>query len=333
MTEQEQRRCAGVEGLCLLDTPAEERFDRLTRLTQRVFQAPFAIVSLVHEKRQWFKSSQGLPIAQTPREESFCQFTILQNEQLVVPDARLDSRFAELPAVTQMGIRFYAGAPIEVEGQSVGTLCVLDVVPREFSPEDRQALQDLADCVQSEMRLKGLLEPEQELHSKMEEPQRQQAVDPVTRCWGTESTMALLHSMRESPSSADLAVLLLEVQRVADYRESLGEAAAELLLRTAADRIRGAVRTETSLGRLNESRFLVVFPKLDTVRGEAKCQGVLTVMGMQRVHHEGKSMAIQAKGGLAYAHKRGESDEALLARATSALERAKKAPSGLSRAF
>src|SRR6516165_6239377 len=106
-------RLEALRALGLLDTPPEERFDRITRLLTRVMGVPMAFLSLVDADRQWFKSSCGLSMPQTPRAVSFCGHAILSDEPLVVPDAAKDERFRDNPLVTgEPHIRFYAGQPL-----------------------------------------------------------------------------------------------------------------------------------------------------------------------------------------------------------------------------
>jgi diguanylate cyclase (GGDEF)-like protein len=146
-------RVATLRGLGLLDTASEERFDRITRLAQRILGVPIALVSLVDADRQWFKSSQGLGVPETSREVSFCGHAINDNKVLLVPDATADARFHDNPLVTgDPHIRFYAGCPIAApSGDLVGTLCVIDREPRNLSPEDVTALTDLAAMVEHEI--------------------------------------------------------------------------------------------------------------------------------------------------------------------------------------
>ncbi len=150
----EASRLAALRSLFVLDTPHEERFDRITRLATRLFDVPIALITLVDEDRQWFKSCVGLSIRETPRECSFCAYAILQpTETMVVPDATLDLRFMENPLVTGgEKIRFYAGQPLLTpEGFPLGSLCIIDQKPRDFSASDRQALQDLARIAEAEL--------------------------------------------------------------------------------------------------------------------------------------------------------------------------------------
>ncbi len=149
----EAERLAALYALKVLDTPAEARFDRITRVAQRHFDVPIALVSLVDEERQWFKSCQGLDATETSRDISFCGHAILNDAILIVPDATEDPRFADNPLVTgSPKIRFYAGTPLHAPGgERVGTLCVIDTQLRAFGARDITMLRDLADCVEEEL--------------------------------------------------------------------------------------------------------------------------------------------------------------------------------------
>jgi GAF domain-containing protein len=140
----------------VLDTVPEEVFDDLTELAARICEAPIALISLVDEKRQWFKSKVGVTVSETSRDVSFCAYAITQGELFIVPDATRDDRFANNPFVTSdPKIRFYAGAPlITPDGHALGTLCVIDKVPRELRPEQKQALVILARHVVSQLELR-----------------------------------------------------------------------------------------------------------------------------------------------------------------------------------
>lgn len=151
--KDEAARLASLRGLGILDTPPEERFDRLTRLAASLFDVPTALISLVDENRQWFKSTCGLDAKETPREESFCAHAVASRETLIVPDALQDDRFADNPVVTGPArVRFYAGQPlITADGACLGTLCILDKRPRDLDARMLQALKDLAAIATFEM--------------------------------------------------------------------------------------------------------------------------------------------------------------------------------------
>lgn len=149
----EKDRIEALLRLGILDTPPEERFDRITRLAAQVLETPIALVSLVDKDRQWFKSRVGLEAKETPRNISFCGHAILGNDVFIVPDAGADPRFADNPLVTgDPSVRFYAGAALKTRtGHNIGTLCVIDRRPRELSPEKTRALEDLASLVVTEL--------------------------------------------------------------------------------------------------------------------------------------------------------------------------------------
>jgi diguanylate cyclase (GGDEF)-like protein/PAS domain S-box-containing protein len=151
-TRSEQDRLDALASLDVLDTPAEQRFDRFTRLAVMTFGVPIALVSLVDGTRQWFKSRCGLDATETPRSIAFCSHAVARDEMLVVEDAAIDARFAANPLVTgEPHVRFYAGQPLRCDGHPVGTLCVIDRVPRTFTQEQRRALRDLAELVEAEL--------------------------------------------------------------------------------------------------------------------------------------------------------------------------------------
>jgi len=150
----EAERLGSLCSLNLLDTSAEERFDRYTRMAKRYFGVSIALVSLVDAERQWFKSRQGLAARETPRDISFCGHAILGSNIFHIPDTLKDPRFIDNPLVTgPPNIRFYAGAPLQApDGQRIGTLCIIDDKPREFSANELAMLRDLADGVEEELK-------------------------------------------------------------------------------------------------------------------------------------------------------------------------------------
>jgi GAF domain-containing protein len=150
---QEADRMAAVNATGLLDTPPEERFDRITREAQERFDVPVAYVCVVDQDRQWFKSKQGLEADETSREVAFCAHAINEEDALVVPDSSLDPRFSlNALATGPENVRFYAGVPLRSpEGQAVGTMCIVDHEPREMSEEDMEVLKGMAKEVEGEI--------------------------------------------------------------------------------------------------------------------------------------------------------------------------------------
>ena len=141
-----------LDALNLVYSPTEERFNRITRVASRLFDVPIALISLVTEDKQWFKSCQGLTTTETPREISFCGHAINQDDVFVVPNAAHDPDFSDNPLVTgEPRIRFYAGQPLTIDGQRIGTLCIIDRHPRHLKPKDYDSLKSLASWVETEI--------------------------------------------------------------------------------------------------------------------------------------------------------------------------------------
>jgi GAF domain-containing protein len=152
----EEKRLEALRGFDILNTPAEKAFDDLVRLALYICDTPIAAVSFIDKDRQWFKSKVGLAVPETKRDISFCAHAVtLPNDMLIVPDASLDPRFADNPLVThEPKIRFYAGAPLVTEdGFVLGTLCVIDHVPKELSAAQTKALGVLRNQVMRELEL------------------------------------------------------------------------------------------------------------------------------------------------------------------------------------
>lgn len=153
--ENEEERLKSLYMIDLLDVRDEERFERLTRIGQKLFQVPIAVINLLDRDRQWALACQGLSGREMSRDISFCAHAILQQEPLIVSDARQDERFYDNPLVTgEPYIRFYVGYPVHLpDGAVVGTLCLVNSEPRDFTPEDIATLKDLAFIVEDEFQV------------------------------------------------------------------------------------------------------------------------------------------------------------------------------------
>jgi len=171
--KNENERLAALKKLKLLDTPPEERFDRITRIATQLFGMPISTVTMVDDRREWFKSVKGLPDKEGERAVSFCGHAMLEDDMLVIPDAKLDERFADNPMVVgKPFIRSYAGVPLKsIDGQSVGAFCVKGHEPRVFTEAEKDILRGLAKWAELEMNQHELYKELVELRDETREMQ------------------------------------------------------------------------------------------------------------------------------------------------------------------
>ena len=241
----EEARLRTLRELAILDTPADERFDRVTRLASRLFDVPIALFSLVDEDRQWFKSRAGLDLTETSREVSFCSHTILDDDPMVVTDATADERFQHNPLVTgSPEIRFYAGYPVRApDGSRVGTLCIIDHRPRELDDEDAQSLHDLTRMVEDELRAIQLA-----------------TFDDLTRLKNrrgfraaSSHTLALCDRVQRPAT-----LLLFDLDDFKEVNDTLGHAVGDEVLRRFADHLSTSFRDSDVVARLGGDEFCVL---------------------------------------------------------------------------
>jgi signal transduction histidine kinase/PAS domain-containing protein len=185
LPNNETLRLEALRQYNILDTLPEQAFDDFTALAAQICETPIALITLVDARRQWFKSKVGFTVTETPRDIAFCAHTILKQDVFVVRDASVDERFSSNPLVTAAPyIRFYAGVPlIAPQGYALGTLCVIDSVPRELNPKQLEALQALSRQVMAQLELRKTLaeliqakqESEQAEQERLQLLQREQA--------------------------------------------------------------------------------------------------------------------------------------------------------------
>ncbi len=244
----ETQRLETLRSLDILDTASEERFDRVTRMAKRMFDVPIAIVSLVDENRQWFKSCLGLDVSETPRKVSFCGHAILDDAVFVIEDATADPRFADNPLVVgEPQIRFYAGCPLSViDGHKLGTLCIIDRKPRRLSDEDLGLLRDLAAMVERELAALQMA-----------------TLDELTGISNRRGFLILAdYSLRFSARNKTPASLIfLDLDGFKDINDSYGHAEGDRALRLFADTLRDTFRESDVVARLGGDEFAVLLSR------------------------------------------------------------------------
>lgn len=203
----DHERLAALHRLDLLDTPTEEAFDRLTSLAARILRAPVALVSLVDQDRQFFKSAIGLheewaASRQSPLSLSFCQYVVGMNEPFAISDARLDPLLRESDAVTRFGVIAYAGMPLRMQdGHVLGSFCVIDWQPRDWTEDELSILRDLATSVMSEIELRAVDRQREEFLSLLAHELR----NPIA---AIDSLAAGLGRMRPTPDQHEALLAL-----------------------------------------------------------------------------------------------------------------------------
>ncbi len=250
--------------LKILNTPLEDRFERITRMVCFLLKVPISAVSLVVDDTQWFKSIQGLNASGTARNVAFCAHTILGDDILVVPDARADERFHDNPLVTEdPSIRFYAGQPLTLgDGLRVGALCAIDRVPRQITDEEKQVLRDLGKLVERELISQEISESFAGLVQEIQETKRASLIDPLTRVWNRTGMGQILARewKRASRTQGALAVLFIDLDDFKRINDTHGHQVGDAALRHAAKFLLGALRETDVVSRWGGDEFLAVLP-------------------------------------------------------------------------
>lgn len=243
----EQRRLENIERLDVLDTPREEAFDRITRLAQKMFQVPIAVVTIIDGHRSWFKSCFGLEGTEAPREHAFCNYTIREHKPLIVLDATKDPRFENHPfVIVENGVRFYAGIPLTTrDGNNVGTFCLVDTKPRDFDTEQVALLSDLARMVIDELDLRFLA-----------------TTDNMTgalsrRAFNEQTSRAVALALRHHH---DLSCIVWDLDHFKAINDTFGHAAGDSVLTNTVKACFSHLRETDYLGRMGGEEFAALLP-------------------------------------------------------------------------
>ncbi len=245
--DYERQRLDALRRLAILDSSAEERFDRITRMARNLFEVPISLISLVDEERQWFKSRCGLDAQETPRDISFCGHAILGEEIFVVEDTALDLRFADNPLVLgDPYIRFYAGSPLQLAGgHKVGTLCLIDRRPRLLDERQKSLLADLAGMVEHELAAIQLA-----------------ILDELTGITNRRGFIMLGQKCLQLShrQGQEASLLFLDLNRFKEINDTLGHEVGDDALRQMAALLSRVFRNADIFARLGGDEFVVLLP-------------------------------------------------------------------------
>lgn len=258
-----QRLDALRAGFCAY-APREERFDRITRTAKRLLHVPISMISIVEQDEQWFRSVQGLQIDHTPRDISFCGHAIALNKPLCIPDTWEDPNFCDNPLVVgSPGIRSYMGWPLELSsGLAVGSLCVIDTIPRQYGQDDWDAMRDLAGMAEAELRINAMSDIQSKLMMRLTALQRKGALDPLTGCWNIRGFRDLLALSVDDARShgTNLAICSLRVDDFDALASAAGVTNPDALTLMLAQVLRQRLPHKGALARLAPTYFCALVP-------------------------------------------------------------------------
>lgn len=243
--ENEAERLKTLRALNILNTPMEERFDRITRMARRLFDVPIALISLIDDDRQWFKSCMGLEVRETSRDISFCGHAILDDKILLVPNVREDKRFFDNPLVSsEPNIGFYAGCPVRApDGNVLGTLCLIDTKPRDLTEEDLEIMRDLALIVEAEIATVELT-----------------TVDELTNISNRRGFLMLAEhglnmcARRGLPAS----LVMIDIDQFKAVNEAHGRREGDRALRSFSEQMKNKLRASDLFARIGSDEFVVL---------------------------------------------------------------------------
>jgi len=338
----EARRLAALHATRLLGSAPEDAYDRITRMASRLLKMPMALVSLVDKDIQWFKSRCGFKPTESSRDISFCGHAINDHEPLVVPDALLDPRFADNPLVTgEEHVRFYAGVQLySIDRMAIGTLCVLDRVPRTLGQDELDILRDLARMVEGLIQHRQLANAAQSLFRQMDlDPANAELSAAAGRVefllnhdvlTGLANRQALVRAIQTQLSARDAArpgertlVASINVDKFKRLNELIGHHGGDKALVTITRSLQALLRPGDMLARAGNDEFVLLLPGL----GDDSAARDRLRQLMQAVNHEymtpGGPIPLTCSIGYAIVPDDGDDADLLLNNAAMAMRRAK----------
>ncbi len=327
VSQEEEQRLRAVAKLSLLDRPEEERFRRITRLVHRHFGASACSITLVDRDRQYFVAQRGFPCRETSRDESVCSLVVGAKVPLIIADLSTyeqTKNFHDL--IYRQNFLFYAGVPLwSPEGWPLGTLCILDHEPRDFSHEELESLIDFAAIVEDELAMTRVGRTNQDLLAEVERLRLRAFVDALTGVWNRGALFELLHRERERAQrgTKPLSVAMLDIDFFKKVNDTHGHAAGDEVLKELCARLKGAVRPYDAVGRYGGEEFVVVLPETSAEEAEMLGERLRSVTADLSFQLPNLELPITISVGLATTTSPNDTVEDLLARADTALYQAK----------
>lgn len=307
---EEALRLDALERQQITDTPRDEAFDRVVRLACAALEAPVGAITFIESERLWIKAEQGLEgLTENPREISICTHALLGDEVMVVEDATRDPRFATNPMVhCEGGIRFYAGAPLNTrEGFKLGTLCVVDHIPRKISQRDRDLLKDMAAIVVSEMELR-----------------RRVGTDSLTGLY-TRRFMDELGGrevVRARRGDVPLTAAFIDADHFKRINDVYGHGAGDAVLRALGPTCKRVLRGSDLLGRYGSAELALLLPDTTLEQAEPVLERLRADVALLNLPQlDGRQVTVSV--GTAQLNSKDVTIHDLLARAGAALNQAK----------
>lgn len=301
----EAERLASLHRMQILSTPGEAAFDKITYVARHVFKTQMALISIIDEHKQWFKSAVGLDIRETPRELSFCGHVVYHGETMVIENAAEDERFSDHPSVCAgPNIRFYAGRPLKNhEGFVIGTLCIVDTVPRTLGEEELRVLDYLGSWVESLFSGRGLSTVVHNLLRDLDAAKRDSLIDPLLNVWNRRAIMDIMKREEELAlrQGVALSVLMVDADNFKRINDVYGHTVGDRILVTIADTIRFTMRSYDSIGRYGGEEFLVVLPHTDAEEGLKLSERLRAELASQRIMIDAETLRCTVSIGIASA--------------------------------
>ena len=341
--ENETSRLKALDEYKVMDTLPEQAYDNFTKLASIICNTPIALITLLDEERQWFKSRIGLERTEIPREDAICNYAIIQPDSiLIVADIAKDARFGGNSLVTQEpNVRFYAGIPLVTSnGEALGTICVMDTKPREITQEQLHILKVLANEVMGQFELRRsiatleksvlkqeeyidqLQEYQRELERVRAEFESQSLTDPLT---GVSNRRAFdirfeEEFLRAKRYKASCSLIMIDIDHFKQYNDTFGHAAGDEALKVVAALLKADVRIHDTVARYGGEEFAIILPNTD-IKG-AMVMGERFRRSIQRAVWKHKQLTISV--GVASLHEGTQKPADLLKESDDALYKAKE---------